>query len=117
MRSPDLLVPLPRPHGRSYIKARPARKPHQQKDLASGLSLGHNTRQFMERNKSWTGALRVLATLLLLLALSPQSVFAGEADIIIPPLENVKFGNISGMAILYVGLVICVLGAVFGAVQ
>ena len=71
----------------------------------------------MERNKSWTGALRVLATLLLLLVLSPQSLRAGESDIIIPPLDKVNFGGISGMAILYVGLVICLLGAVFGAVQ
>ena len=71
----------------------------------------------MERNKSWTGALRVLATLLLLLVLSPQSLCAGEGDIIIPPLDTVKFGGVSGMAILYVGLVICILGAVFGAVQ
>jgi K(+)-stimulated pyrophosphate-energized sodium pump len=71
----------------------------------------------MERNKSWTGALRVLATLLLLLVLSPQTLCAGESDIVIPPLDSVKFGGISGMAILYVGLVICLLGAVFGAVQ
>jgi K(+)-stimulated pyrophosphate-energized sodium pump len=71
----------------------------------------------MERNKSWTGALRVLATLLLLLVLSPQSLRAGESDIIIPPLDSVNFGGLSGMAILYVGLVICLLGAVFGAVQ
>jgi K(+)-stimulated pyrophosphate-energized sodium pump len=42
---------------------------------------------------------------------------AGESDIIIPPLDSVNFGGISGMAILYVGLVICLLGAAFGAVQ
>jgi K(+)-stimulated pyrophosphate-energized sodium pump len=71
----------------------------------------------MERNKSWTGALRVLATLLLLLVLSPQSLCAGEADINIPDLKQVHFGGLSGMAILYMGLVICLLGAAFGWVQ
>ena len=71
----------------------------------------------MERNKSWTGALRVPATLLLLLVLSPLSACAGEADIHVPDLKQVHFGGLSGMAILYVGLVICLLGAAFGWLQ
>ena len=42
---------------------------------------------------------------------------AGEADIKIPDLSSVKFGNFSGMLILYSGLVICVLGTLFGLAQ
>jgi len=44
-------------------------------------------------------------------------LFAGEADIKIPPLDQVRFGGISGMAILYAGLVICLIGTAFGLVQ
>lgn len=58
---------------------------------------------------------------LLLLALSTTSAFAGEADIKIPDLSSVRFGVfgrwISGMSILYIGLVICVLGVIFGLLQ
>ncbi len=39
---------------------------------------------------------------------------AGEADIKIPPLDQVKFGAVSGMAILYAGLVVCLIGVAFG---
>jgi len=42
------------------------------------------------------------------------SAWGGEADIKIPPLDQVKFGGLSGMAILYAGLVICVIGMAFG---
>ncbi len=46
--------------------------------------------------------------------------FASEADIKIPPLDTVKFaglGGISGMTLMYLGIVICAIGAVFGWVQ
>jgi len=42
---------------------------------------------------------------------------AGEADIKIPPLDQVHFGSVSGLTILYAGLFICLLGAAFGWVQ
>ncbi|HMP82798.1 MAG TPA: sodium/proton-translocating pyrophosphatase, partial [Verrucomicrobiota bacterium] len=45
---------------------------------------------------------------------------ASEADIHIPPLDSVKFaglGGISGTALMYIGIVICAVGAVFGLVQ
>src|SRR5580765_7857109 len=45
---------------------------------------------------------------------------ASESDIVIPPLEAVKFaglGGMSGSALMYAGLVICLIGAVFGLVQ
>src|ERR1039457_2484210 len=48
------------------------------------------------------------------------NVFAGEADIKIPSLSEVKFaglGGISGSALMMLGIVICAVGALFGIVQ
>ena len=45
---------------------------------------------------------------------------AGEADINLPPLTDVRFpvfGGLSGYAILYMGLGVCVLGALYGLWQ
>jgi K(+)-stimulated pyrophosphate-energized sodium pump len=54
------------------------------------------------------------------LALSP-SALAGEADLKLPPLDAVNFNvlgsSLHGMTILYLGLVVCLLGAVFGLIQ
>src|SRR3984957_8061131 len=47
-------------------------------------------------------------------------VFAGEADIKIPDLTGVKFaglGGVSGATLMYVGILICFVGAIFGIVQ
>lgn len=47
-------------------------------------------------------------------------VFAGEADIKLPPLDKVQFtafGGMSGLSIMYFGLVICIVGLVFAMVQ
>src|SRR6267142_2324226 len=56
-----------------------------------------------------------------LLALgSATGVYASEADIRIPDLTQVKFpglGGVSGITLMYFGIVICVLGAIFGLVQ
>src|SRR5438128_9479296 len=59
---------------------------------------------------------------LLLLAVfgGVTTAFGGEADIKIPDLTMVKFdglGGMSGAALMYLGLVICGIGAVFGLVQ
>lgn len=58
---------------------------------------------------------------LALLTMSSFAAHGGEADIKIPELSLVSFNvlgnNISGMLLLYAGLVICVLGAAFGLVQ
>jgi len=58
---------------------------------------------------------------LLLLLLSASALSASEANINIPPLNEVHFdvfgSRLSGMAILYVGLLICVIGVVFGLIQ
>jgi K(+)-stimulated pyrophosphate-energized sodium pump len=46
--------------------------------------------------------------------------FASEADIKIPDLTQVRFaglGGISGEMLMYIGIVICAIGAVFGLVQ
>ena len=48
------------------------------------------------------------------------NAFAGEADIKIPPLDTVKFaglGGISGSALMYIGILLCGIGALFGLVQ
>ena len=58
---------------------------------------------------------------LVLMALSCGATMAvaGEGDITIPDLTMVKFdglGGMSGAALMYLGLVICGIGAVFGLV-
>jgi len=58
--------------------------------------------------------------LLFMALLASTGVYASEADIKIPPLDTVKFAGlqgITGTALMYFGLVICVIGAVFGLVQ
>jgi K(+)-stimulated pyrophosphate-energized sodium pump len=53
------------------------------------------------------------------LTLTPAA-FAGEADIKIPDLTGVHFnglGGVSGAALMYMGLVVCLIGAIFGLVQ
>jgi K(+)-stimulated pyrophosphate-energized sodium pump len=53
------------------------------------------------------------------LTLAPGAL-AGEADISIPSLDKVQFdqlGGIHGTTLMYMGLVICLIGAAFGLVQ
>ena len=48
------------------------------------------------------------------------NAFAGEADIKIPDLTQVKFdglGGVSGLTLMYVGIFLCFVGAFFGLVQ
>src|SRR5437763_16133750 len=54
------------------------------------------------------------------LTCATATTFASEADIKIPDRTMVRFdglGGMSGDALMYLGLVICVIGAVFGLVQ
>jgi len=47
-------------------------------------------------------------------------VYASEADIKIPPLDTVKFDGlfgVSGVALMYFGILMCAIGAIFGLVQ
>ncbi len=52
--------------------------------------------------------------------LASTGAFASESDIVIPDLTTVKFsglGGVSGVTLMYLGIVICLIGAVFGMVQ
>jgi K(+)-stimulated pyrophosphate-energized sodium pump len=56
----------------------------------------------------------------LLLCLSAATVRAGDADLPIPDLTKVKFdglGGVTGIHLMYMGLVICGIGAIFGLWQ
>src|SRR5882762_9765605 len=69
----------------------------------------------MKNNKYW-----VWSVLLLITLFASTGAYASEADIHIPDLTQVKFpglGGVSGDTLMYFGLLICVLGAVFGLVQ
>jgi K(+)-stimulated pyrophosphate-energized sodium pump len=58
--------------------------------------------------------------MLLATLFASTGAFASESDIVIPDLTTVKFGGlggISGVALMYLGIVICLIGAVFGLVQ
>jgi K(+)-stimulated pyrophosphate-energized sodium pump len=69
----------------------------------------------MRNNKYWFWTILLFITLL-----ASTGVYASEADINIPPLDTVKFdglAGISGAALMYLGLVICLVGAAFGLVQ
>jgi len=49
-----------------------------------------------------------------------QTASAGEADITLPDLKQVHFpniGNVSGVALMYVGLAVCAFGLLFGLFQ
>ena len=54
------------------------------------------------------------------LAASSTPAFAGEADIKIPDLTHVHFdglGGVSGVTLMYLGILLCIVGAAFGLVQ
>ncbi|OGV56409.1 MAG: sodium-translocating pyrophosphatase [Lentisphaerae bacterium GWF2_50_93] len=52
---------------------------------------------------------------------STTNLFAGEADIKIPDLSRISFNilgsDVSGLSLMYAGLVVCVIGLVFGWIQ
>src|ERR1700722_17964995 len=76
--------------------------------------LQHAVRSFMAGNKSFfRGAIFFAA------AFCATNAFAGDADINLPSLEEVSFGNgsLTAHAILFSGLVICAIGAAFGLLQ
>jgi K(+)-stimulated pyrophosphate-energized sodium pump len=62
---------------------------------------------------------KLLAAFVLLFGMA-MPVWAGEANINIPDLSQVQFsglGGVSGTMLMYLGIVICAIGAVFGLVQ
>jgi K(+)-stimulated pyrophosphate-energized sodium pump len=69
----------------------------------------------MRNNKYW-----FWAVLLFFGLLASTGAYASESDIVIPDLTTVKFGGlggVSGVTLMYLGLVICLFGAAFGMVQ
>jgi K(+)-stimulated pyrophosphate-energized sodium pump len=69
--------------------------------------------------KGKRNVLSLLLTIALMLLFMAPMAFAGEADIKLPDLSQVSFmgGALSGMMILNLGLVICVIGMIFGWMQ
>ena len=52
--------------------------------------------------------------------LASTGVYASESDIVIPDLTTVHFGGlggVSGVTLMYLGILICFVGAIFGLVQ
>ena len=68
---------------------------------------------FKDRRSIWTFLLSGLMVLL-----AHGVALAGEADIVLPDLSQVGFlsGNLQGITILNVGLLICVIGMIFGII-
>src|SRR5215831_4102053 len=69
----------------------------------------------MRNNRYWVWLILFLLTLA-----SATGVYASESDIVIPPLSDVKFpglGGVAGLTLMYIGLGICAVGAIFGLVQ
>jgi K(+)-stimulated pyrophosphate-energized sodium pump len=63
--------------------------------------------------RTMKNSLRLVLALVALVACHSTS-FASEADLVIPPLDSVKFLGIGGQTLLYSGLVVCAIGLGFG---
>ena len=66
--------------------------------------------------------IKKLPWILVLICLSAfgSTAFAGDADLHIPELKNVKFaglGNMTGHTLMMLGIVVCAIGALFGIIQ
>jgi K(+)-stimulated pyrophosphate-energized sodium pump len=70
--------------------------------------------------KKWN-PVSVLYSIGMMLLLFASEVFAGEADIKLPDLSQTKFmifgGEMSGLAIMYFGLIICIVGLLFAFIE
>src|SRR5439155_11819601 len=69
----------------------------------------------MRNNKRWFRGVLIFALLCVTTA-----AFGSEADIKIPALDTVRFeglNGVSGLTLMYLGIVICFIGAAFGLVQ
>lgn len=60
---------------------------------------------------------RILSAVVVFLCAGVLPVWAGEADINLPDLSKVQFGPVSGYDLMIAGLVVCVIGLVFGWIQ
>src|SRR5882724_8759527 len=69
----------------------------------------------MKMKRTWLWVVALLA-----IVGSSLSAFASEADIHIPPMDTVVFpglGGVTGPQLMYLGIVVCFIGAVFGLLQ
>jgi K(+)-stimulated pyrophosphate-energized sodium pump len=63
---------------------------------------------------------RFWCLLVLTMLLGATGLYASESDIVIPDLTTVHFdglGGVSGVSLMYAGILICLIGAAFGLVQ
>src|ERR1700677_2688825 len=69
--------------------------------------------------KKHTQIIGIITALFAAGATSAQAAVSGEANIHLPALQDVNFfgGSLSSYAILYFGLAVCVVGALFGFLQ
>jgi K(+)-stimulated pyrophosphate-energized sodium pump len=67
-----------------------------------------------DKSRLW----RVVLAALMLMA-GAATTFASEADINLPDLSQVRFfdGQVSGLSLMYAGLVVCLIGLVFALIQ
>jgi len=69
------------------------------------------------RARTW----RVVLAALTVLGLTASAAYAGEADINLPDLSQVKFeifgAEVAGLTLMYAGLLVCLVGLVFGLIQ
>jgi K(+)-stimulated pyrophosphate-energized sodium pump len=100
----------PRPHLPPAVTARF----FQNKLLENQTFLRQAVRSFMARNKPI-----FRAAILSMAAFCATNAFAGDAEINLPSLQDVSFyqGAVSSHGVLYLGLVICAVGAAFGLLQ
>ena len=83
--------------------------------IVSALHYQKTTYRYMRKNKLWFWLVLVAA-----IFGGASGAFASEADIHIPDLTKVKFDGLGGMhgsTLMYIGIVICAIGAIFGLVQ
>jgi K(+)-stimulated pyrophosphate-energized sodium pump len=59
----------------------------------------------------------ILSAFVLLFVATASPLLASEADIVLPDLSQVQFGSWSGLSIMYWGLVVCIIGLIFSAIQ
>ena len=105
---PDLRELLAVPRAGRAPRRRPGRAGRRNREKGEEVT---NHQKSMQKSKSLLRTGIVLATLF-----GAANAFAGDADINLPDLTQVTFPGVSlgGHALLYLGLAICAVGALFG---
>jgi hypothetical protein len=111
----DIATSLRKAHGSGKRDSRAARAESFSKERTGKLKSNYASYEspFMTKKKKFfSGAIALFAIF------STTNVFAGDADINLPSLQDVSFlVGLSGRAILFSGLIICAIGAAFGILQ